>query len=183
MLQRVLMIETAVRYEMVAKESSVQGWHVQPGGCWRQQTYSRRDAWGCNRRCKRRLRSPANNDHEPQRHEAGDVRSEQFGRGWKTQRDAVAQRLRPKTSETPVDSAGSFRELLPDALTWPVRLSVQDASLSSWKGGFDSRTGHSITDQVVELGDTRHSDRRAARHGSSTLPLVTEHVGGRHLID
>ena len=27
----VFLIETAVRYEMVAKESSVQGWHVRPG--------------------------------------------------------------------------------------------------------------------------------------------------------
>ena len=34
-------------------------------------------------------------------------------------------------------------QLLPDALTtWPVRLSVQDASPSSWRGGFDSRTGY-----------------------------------------
>ena len=29
-------------------------------------------------------------------------------------------------------------------------------------------------DQVVELADTRRSERRAARHGSSTLPLVTD---------
>src|SRR5579871_2307480 len=37
-------------------------------------------------------------------------------------------------------------QLLPDALktgTRPVRLSVQDTSLSRWQGGFNSRTGHS----------------------------------------
>ena len=28
-------------------------------------------------------------------------------------------------------------------------------------------------DRVVELADTRRSERRAVRHGSSTLPLVT----------
>ena len=36
-------------------------------------------------------------------------------------------------------------QLLPDALFQdfrPVRLSVQDASLSRWQGGFNSRTGH-----------------------------------------
>ena len=32
---------------------------------------------------------------------------------------------------------------------WPVRLSVQDTSLSSWKGGFDSRTGHSWPSGVI----------------------------------
>ena len=31
----------------------------------------------------------------------------------------------------------------------PVRLSVQDTSLSSWKGGFDSRTGHSWPSGVI----------------------------------
>ncbi len=31
----------------------------------------------------------------------------------------------------------------------PVRLSVEDASLSSWKGGFDSRTGHSWPSGVI----------------------------------
>ena len=34
----------------------------------------------------------------------------------------------------------------------------------------EQQTNH---DQVVELGYTRRSERRAARHGSSTLPLVT----------
>src|ERR1700736_2929464 len=52
---------------------------------------------------------------------------------------------------------------------------------SAGRAGFDSRTGHSITptkwwnwagtdQRLVE----RRSERRAARHGSSTLPLVTE---------
>ena len=31
----------------------------------------------------------------------------------------------------------------------PVRLSVEDTSLSSWKGGFDSRTGHSWPSGVI----------------------------------
>ena len=47
----------------------------------------------------------------------------------------------------------------------PVRLSVQDTSLSRWQGGFNSRTGHSGEieeyDQVVQLVDTRRSERRA----------------------
>ena len=49
----------------------------------------------------------------------------------------------------------------------PVRLSVQDTSLSRWQGGFNSRTGHSGEieeyDQVVQLVDTRRSERRALR--------------------
>ena len=32
--------------------------------------------------------------------------------------------------------------LLVALTTWPVRLSAQDASPSSWRGGFDSRTGY-----------------------------------------
>ena len=60
-------------------------------------------------------------------------------------------------------------QLLPDALikqnNRPVRLSVQDTSLSRWQGGFNSRTGHFDNtqkhDQVVQLVDTRRSERRA----------------------
>ncbi len=69
-------------------------------------------------------------------------------------------------------------QLLPDGLNWPVRLSVQDGGPSSRKGGFDSRTGYFVNrrDQVVELADTRRSERRAntKRRGSSTLPLVID---------
>ena len=39
----------------------------------------------------------------------------------------------------------------------------QDTSPSSWRGGFDSRTGHWTTRQVVELVDTRPSERSCPR--------------------
>ena len=49
----------------------------------------------------------------------------------------------------------------------------EDTSLSSWKDGFNSHTGHVEFGDVVELGDTRRSERRAVRRGSSNLPFVT----------
>ncbi len=56
----------------------------------------------------------------------------------------------------------------PTHLIWLVRLSVQDTGLPSRKGGFDSRTGHWVEvcfvhGQVVQLVDTRRSERRALR--------------------
>ena len=143
----VVLIETAVRYEMVAKESSVQGWHIQPGGCWRQQTYSRRDVWGCNRRCKRRLPSPAIDDREPQRCRAGHVRSETIGKYMKNS-DMLLRR--------------AFVQKLASGLLTAQALSG------------NSRTGHSIT--LTKWWNGRHATLRTSCHewhGSSTLPLVT----------
>ena len=62
----------------------------------------------------------------------------------------------------------------------PVRLSVEDTSLSSWKGGFDSRTGHSWPSGVIG----KHATLRTScplRRGSSSLPLVTEMLAGKNL--
>src|SRR5881275_3314234 len=42
-----------------------------------------------------------------------------------------------------------------------ARLSAQDTSPSSWRGGFDSRTDHFSTRRVAELVDARASDARA----------------------
>jgi hypothetical protein len=70
----------------------------------------------------------------------------------------------------------------------PVRLSVQDTSLSSWKGGFDSRTGHSWPSGVIG-GHRPKVGRRDAqnvvplRRGSSSLPLVTEMLAGKNPVD
>ena len=47
------------------------------------------------------------------------------------------------------------------------------ASHAGRAGSIPARVTRSF-DQVVELADTRRSERRAARHGSSTLPLVTD---------
>ncbi len=38
------------------------------------------------------------------------------------------------------EAAGSS----PVSYTWPVRLSVQDATLSKWEDGFDSHTGYKV---------------------------------------
>ena len=38
-------------------------------------------------------------------------------------------------------------------------------------------------DQVAQLADARRSERRAARHGSSTLPLVTDTLQARQVPD
>ena len=64
-------------------------------------------------------------------------------------------------------------QLLPDALIRPVRLSVEDASLSRWKGGFDSRTGHSNLAKWWNWQTRDAQNVVPSRHGSSTLPLVT----------
>lgn len=61
----------------------------------------------------------------------------------------------------------------------PVRLVVQDARFSVSRHGFDPHTGHfrrkrsKLFGQVVEWVFTRRLERRAERHGSSSLPLVT----------
>ena len=49
----------------------------------------------------------------------------------------------------------------------------QDTSLSSWKGGFDSRTGHSWPSGVTGKHATLRSSC-PSRRGSSSLPLVTQ---------
>ena len=54
----------------------------------------------------------------------------------------------------------------------PVGLSVGRQVLSLERLG--SIPARGIDGRVVELADTRRSERRAARHGSSTLPLVTK---------
>ena len=63
-------------------------------------------------------------------------------------------------------------QLLPDALTGPlVYRRRTPAPHAGRMGSIPIRaTG---MDQVVQLADTRRSERRAFGHGSSTLPLVT----------
>ena len=64
-------------------------------------------------------------------------------------------------------------QFLPGALKlWPVRLSVRTLAPQAGKAGsIPARaTEH---DQVAQLVDARRSERRAARLGSSNLPLVT----------
>ena len=65
-------------------------------------------------------------------------------------------------------------QLLPVALTtWPVRLSAIGCQPLKLVRRVQFPHGL-LDDQVVELVDTRRSERRAARRGSSTLPVVTD---------
>ncbi len=92
---------------------------------------------------------------------------------------------RPVTPLSENEVRWMTRGSIPSQPTWlsragatkarPVRLS--DRTAASQAGKASSILARAAEhDQVAELVDARRSERRAARHGSSTLPLVTENV-------
>ena len=81
----------------------------------------------------------------------------------------------PPCARSPSGRPCSVGRSIPSRLTWrsngPVDLRSSRRPLKAEIAG--SNPAWVTRDRVVELADTRRSERRAVRHGSSTLPLVT----------